>query len=300
MESKEWKTIISETQLDELVTRGILYKDRDLCYWPVIDKDRWGSASMPSSMVAEIAGETLELTKVEGAQGWRKEQPINWYISPWMLEENYAELIKHGRYKPEPYAKNEDGFGLYKLKIMDFMHLECLVNKGIISKKAVNGMVYYTPNIDAMGDISMPIRMAEQICGKVISCNEGIMSTWVECETGNIWNIAPWMLADNYDYLLDRLKGEPNTESLEPDKGDEEKEEEESPDWNETRLVGYIIEKNTDCITIECYVPSVPVLCYGNADGHGIGEHVKVRGNLRRVNNMMGYPEIDIVHIEEY
>lgn len=72
MESKEWKTIISKTQLDELVSRGILYKDSEDCYNLIIDSDRWGAVCMPSDMVSDVAGKTLELTKVDSSRtGYR-------------------------------------------------------------------------------------------------------------------------------------------------------------------------------------------------------------------------------------
>lgn len=215
-----------------------------------------------------------------------------------MLEENYAELRKHGKYRTEPYSVSPDGFGLYKLKIMDFLHLEQLVNKGVISKKVINGMVCYHPDIDGMGDISMPVIMAERICGKIISC-KGTCSSWSDLETGFRYAIAPWMLADNYDYLLERLKGTPNTALLEHEEDDDE-EEEESPDYSEARAVGTITAANSEYIALECADIPVPVLCYGNAEGHGKDDHVKVRGKFRRVHNMMGYPELDIVHIEEF
>ena len=292
-------SIISQAYLDQLVAKGILYKDSGECYNPLIDKDRWSEVCMPYPMVGDVAGKTLNLTKVDKLRWQTSTENGNWYIGPWMLEENYTELITHGKYRPEPFARTKDGYGVYMLKIMDFMHLEQLVLKGVLTKEKIGDEYYYHPCVDDMGNVSMPKMMADQLCGRMIK-GQGTESSWAEVETEHRWNIAQWMLADNYDYLLERLKGEMNTEQFEPEEEEPEEEEEETHDWNEAHVVGVIKETNPECITIDCTNLPVPVICYGDAEGHGIGERVKVRGTLRRVYNMMGYPEIDISYIEEY
>ena len=179
-------------------------------------------------------------------------------------------------------------------------------NKDILEKIELGdkGDYIYKINLDGMGDNSMPDNMVDQIAGKMLTCSNPSPSEarWVEEETEHRWGISEWMLERNYEYLKSRALGEmyyPGDDEEDEDDEDEE-EEEEIPDWCEASVVGRIEDTNSDYITIDCSEMSVPVLCYGDAEGYTVDSRVKVRGNLRRVHNMMGYPEIDIKYIEEY
>lgn len=297
------KTIINECQLENLISNGIVYKNADDCYYPLIDKDRWSEVCMPCVMVDDVIGKTLDIEKVDDLRWHVEAENGDWFIGPWMLNENYEELIKQGKFIPEPWSH-----GKYILHIMSKAHLEDLYNKDILSKRTYGDNDYvYEACFSGMGDMSFPDAMVDQIAGKTMHCYKpGGSRFWVEEETEHRWSISEWMLEENYEYLLKRLKGELDIDQLEPegeeepDDDEEEEEEEEIPDWCEASIVGVIEETNPEYITINCSEMSVPVLCYGDAKGHGILERVKVRGKLMRVHNMMGYPEIDINYIEEY
>lgn len=306
----ESKKIISETQMDALVSRGILYKDSDDCYHPLIDWQKWGFQTIPHTMMLDVADKTIKLTKTLRNKTWRTKQGYygRWFISPWMLEENYEELFKHGKYTPEPQTITARGgqlVGVYNLKIMDFEHLEMLVKKGVLSKKRVGSLYFYNSKVDDMGVFGMSSIMVDKLGGKEITCI-GDGSSWYETDTECNYNIAQWMLADNYDYLLDRLTGLMNTSQFKTEKEPEKKPEKEkepekkSEDFNEVSVIGTIENTNSEYIILSCSSMTVPVLCYGDAGGHDKNERVQVRGTLRRVYNMMGYPEIDIIYIEGF
>ena len=293
------KTIINECQLDNLVSKGILYKDSDDCYHPLIDKNRWGEVCMPCVMVGDVCGKTLDLEKADDMRWQTDVEHGHWFIGPWMLEENYDELIKHGKCIPEPWYD-----GKYRLHIISKAHLEDLYNKDILTKRTYGENDYvYEACISGMGNMTFPDAMVDQIAGKTVLCYKpGGSMWWVEEETEHRWSISEWMLEENYEYLKLRALGELRYEEddEEEEEPEEEEEEEEIPDWCEASVVGVIEETNPEYITINCSEMSVPILCYGDSECHGIGERVKVRGKLRRVHNMMGYPEIDINYIEEY
>ena len=296
------KTIIDEYQLDRLVDIGVLYKARDGTYYNLVDRKVWGYVCMPPSMIEDVAGKTVDV-KVEESYGeaekWRTDS--GWYIQPWMLVDYYDKLKLWGKYRPEPIDMGDvPGIDKYRLHIMTQSHLDELVKKGIVTKEKLGDGYVYRPVITDMGGATMPGTMAEQMCGRTFDC-DGTGTTWVETETEHRWTITEWMLEGNYAYLLSRKKGLLNLEESEDEEedDDEEDDDEEHEDWCETTVVGKIIETNPEFITVECPAVSVPVLCYGDAGSHAVGEHVRVRGNLRRVHNMMGYPEIDINYIVE-
>ena len=291
------KTIIDEHQLDHLVDIGVLYKTRDGTYLILINRKGWGYVCMPPSMIEDVAGKTVDV-KVDECDGeadrWRTDS--GWYIQPWMLVEYYDRLKQWGKYRPEPVEKSDDPIiDKYMLQIMSQAHLEELVNNGIVTKETLGNGYVYRPVITDMGGATMPDTMAEQMCGRTFHC-DGTGTAWIETETEHRWSISQWMLDRNYAYLLSRKKGVLKPDEFEDEDDDEEEEEE---DWCETAVGGKIIETNPEFITVECSAVSVPVLCYGDAGSHAVGERVRVRGNLRRVHNMMGYPEIDIKCIEE-
>lgn len=299
------KTIIDEYQLDHLVDIGVLYKTRDGTYHNLIDHKVWGYVNMPQNMVDDVAGKTVDV-KVDKdsddeADRWVTDDGQAWYIQPWMLVEYYDRLKQWGKYRPIPSEEGDDpDIDKYTLHIMSRTHLENLVEQGIVTKETLGDGYVYRPVITDMGGVTMPDIMAEQMCGKTFDC-DGTGTTWAENETEHRWSVAQWMLDRNYAYLLSRKKGILDPEGYEDEEEEEEEEEdeEEHEDWCETTVVGTIIETNPEYITVDCSAMSVPVLCYGNAESYNIDEHVRVRGNLRRIHNMMGYPEIEISYIEE-
>ena len=292
--------VLTIEQLDELNRLGIVHKDSNDCYYPIIDKDRWGGACMPRNMVRDLAGNTYDMVRSDVRPGYY-DNDTEWVICDWMLLKNFDTLKRCGKFIPEPWSD-----GKYRLNIMSKAHLEDLCDKDILSKQTYGDKSYaYESHIDGMGGNTFPDIMVDQIAGKTMHCYKpGPSATWVEEETEHRWSISEWMLEDNYEYLKSRALGEwelPGAdEDDEEEEEDDEEEEEEIPDWCEASVVGTIDDTNPDYITIDCAELSVPVLCYGDAEGYTVDSRVKVRGNLRRVHNMMGYPEIDIKYIEEY
>ena len=295
------ETFLTVEQLDELVKYGVVYKDASDCYYILIDKDRWGSACMPWNMVRDFAGTAHDMTVDPHNQGYYGSSTVHWSICAWMLLKNFDTLKRCGKFIPEPWSDGE-----YTLRIMSKAHLEDLLNKDILDKIEYGGGkdYAYCVKMEGVGDNSMPDAMVEQVAGKMMHCYKPGDSVWVEEETEHRWSISEWMLEENYEYLKSRALGEwkfpdDDEEFPDDDEEEEEEEEEEQSDWVEATVVGTIIETNPEYITIDCQELSVPVLCYGDAEGYTIDSHVKVRGNLRRVHNMMGYPEIDIKYIYE-
>ena len=290
--------ILDVNQLDYLAEIGVLHKLSDGRYDLIIDHGRWGGACMPSNMVYDLAGKEVDVSMHEdGSTRYFTDRGTTWFISPWMLEKNYEQLKKCGKFIPESWSN-----GKYTLHIMSKAHLEDLYDKDILSKTIYGENDYvYEACLSGMGDMTFPDAMVDQIAGKTMHCYKpGGCSLWVEEDTEHRWSISEWMLEENYEYLKSRALGELRYEEDDPEEEEEEEEEEEISDRCEASVVGVIEETNPEYITINCSEMSVPVLCYGDAECHGIGERVKVRGKLIRVHNMMGYPEIDITYIEEY
>ena len=292
------KTIINEYQLDHLVDIGVLYKTRDDTYHNLIDHKVWGYVCMPPNMVRDVAGKAVDV-KVDKCDGeadrWVTDDANAWYIQPWMLTEYYDKIQQWGKYRPMPSEEGDDpGIDVYTLQIISQARLEELVKNGIIKKETLGNGYDYRPVIKDMGQISMPDIMAEQMCGKTFDC-DGTGTTWVEKETEHRWSIAQWMLDRNYGYLLSRKKGCLDPEELE----DEEEEEEEDTEGarNFVNIIGEIVEKSEDVLTLA--IPEVTVLIHLTDCDYGVGQRVSVEGYLVRTSNMMGYPEIKCTYIQE-
>ena len=296
------KTIINEYQLDHLVDIGVLYKTRDDTYHNLIDHKVWGYVCMPPNMVRDVAGKTVEVKpdKDDGeADRWITDDANAWYIQPWMLTEYYDKIKQWGKYIPIPSEKSDGpgGVDIYKLQLISRPQLEELVKNGIVEKYTIVDDRYaYRPVITDMGDITMPDGMAEQICGKTLTC-EGTGTTWIEQETEHRWSIAQWMLDRNYEYLLSRKKGCLDPEELEDEDEEEEEEEDTAEPRNFVNIVGEIVEKSDSILTVS--VPEVTVLVHLTDCDYGVGQNVSVEGYLVRTANMMGYPEIKCNYIQE-
>lgn len=303
------KTIINEYQLDHLVDIGVLYKTRDGTYEIIINKKVWGYVCMPKHMVRDVAGKTVNVNvdKVgaDEAERWVTDDEKAWFIQPWMLLDNYHNIQRWGKYIPEPIEKSDGPGGIdkYVLHIISREHLDKLVEKGIVTKEKIGAQIVYRPVITDMGSETMPDIMAEQMCGKLfISHRTG--TTWVEQVTEHRWSISQWMLEANYEYLLSRNEGCLDPEQLEyegEEEDDEEEDDEEEEDTSEPRnfvnVVGEIVEKSEDVLTLS--IPEVTVLVHITDCYYGIGQHVSVKGYLVRTENMMGYPEIKCNYIQE-
>ena len=298
------KTIINEYQLDHLVDIGVLYKTRDGAYEILINNKVWGYVCMPKSMVKDVAGKTIDVrvdkVGADEAERWITNDEKAWYIQIWMLTDYYDKIKQWGKCRPVPYESGgPGGEDKYHLQIISQTHLEDLVNKGIVTKETLGDCGYvYKPVITDMGQEAITATMVEQLCGKTLTC-EGTGTTWIEQETEHRWTISQWMLEHNYEYLLSRLEGCLDPEQLEDEEDDEEDDEEEdtSEPRNFVNLVGEIVEKSEDVLTLA--VPEVTVLVHITDCDYGVGQHVSVKGYLVRTSNMMGYPEIKCNYIQE-
>ena len=299
------KTIINEYQLDHLVDIGVLYKTRDGTYEIIINKKVWGYVCMPKHMVRDVAGKTVDVkldkSGDDEAESWVTDDGNEWFIQPWMLSDYYDKIKQWGKYIPVPIEKSDGpgGVDIYKLQIISRTQLEELVKNGIVEKYSIVDDCYaYRPVITDMGDVTMPDGMAEQICGKTLTC-EGTGTTWIEQETEHRWSISQWMLARNFQYLLSRQKGwlDPEQLEYEGEEEDDEEEEDTAEPRNFVNIIGEIVEKSEDVLTLS--IPEVTVLVHITDCDYGVGQHVSVEGYLVRTSNMMGYPEIKCNYIQE-
>lgn len=298
------KTIINEYQLDHLVDIGVLYKTRDGTYEIIINKKVWGYVCMPKHMVKDVAGKTVNVNvdKVgaDEAERWITDDEKAWFIQPWMLLDNYLNIQQWGKYRPVPSEKSDGpgGIDTYKLQIMSITQLEELVKNGVITKEIVGNGYYYKPVITDMGGVYLYETMVNQLCGKTLTC-EGTGTTWIEQETEHSWSISQWMLSRNFQYLLSRNEGclDPEQLEYEGEEEDDEEDEDTAEPRNFVNLVGEIVEKSEDVLTLS--VPEVTVLVHITDCDYGIGQHVSVKGYLVRTSNMMGYPEIKCTYIQE-
>lgn len=295
------KTIIDKYQLDHLVDIGVLYKSRDGTYHNLIDHKVWGEDCMPDSMVDDVAGKTVDV-KVARDDGkddrWVTDEVEPWYIQPWMLNEYYDRLKQWGKCRPVPFEKGTDpGINRYIFHIITKSHLDKLVEEGIVTKKTLGDGYVYRPIITDMGGITMHDIMAEQICGRTLSC-KGTGTSWIEQETEHQWAISQWMLDRNYPYLLSRKRGLLNTEEIEDEEEEEKEGEKEVGTRNHVDIAGKITEKTDDTILISTDYTDVLVHIPGGY-GPGVGHLVNVEGHLVRTSNMMGYPEIQCNYIQE-
>ena len=298
------KTIINEYQLDHLVDIGVLYKCKDGTYQPLINYKVWGYVCMPKNMVRDVAGKTVDVKVDKGgddeAERWVTDDEKAWFIQPWMLTDYYDNIKTWGKYIPVPIEKSDGpgGIDTYKLQIMSTTQLEELVKSGIVTKETVGNGYYYKPVITDMGGVYLYDTMVKQMCGKTLTC-EGTGTTWIEQETEHRWSISQWMLSRNFQYLLSRNEGclDPEQLEYEGEEEDDEEEEDTAEPRNFVNVIGEIVEKSEDVLTLS--VPEVTVLVHITDCDYGVGQHVSVKGYLVRTSNMMGYPEIKCNYIQE-